>query len=206
MTPVPIPLFPLHVVLFPGASLPLHVFEPRYRTMMATVLGTEDNPAPEPSFGVASIREGFEVGAPAETHVIGCLAVVTWLERHADGSMDLVVRGTRRYRVVDRPPDDPYPRAEISFLDEPTGPRPEEALRLARSALERYASVVARVAGAERPAVALPDEPVAASYAAAGMLAVDAALRQELLEIPGASERLARAASIARAEASLLET
>src|SRR5918995_734800 len=86
------PLFPLHVVLFPGAPLPLHVFEPRYREMMADILGDAE-PGPESTFGVVCIREGYEVGAPAETHDVGCLATIEKVVRNPDGTMELLVRG-----------------------------------------------------------------------------------------------------------------
>jgi uncharacterized protein len=198
---VPIPLFPLHVVLFPGAALPLHVFEQRYRTMMSTVLAEA-----EPSFGVACIREGYEVGERAETHDIGTLATVEQVARHEDGTMDLLVRGARRFRIDERPADDPYPRAEVTFLDDVAGPRPERALALARSALDRYLAVVARVSGRERPDLTLPEDPIEASYAASTLLAVDLPLKQRLLEAATASTRLADAAALARSEASLLET
>ena len=203
---MPIPLFPLHVVLFPGAALPLHVFELRYRRMMADVLGPEDSPNPDPAFGVACIREGYEVGDRAETHDVGCLGVVELVRRSPDGTMDLVVRGSSRFRIMGRPPDDPYPRADIGALDEPVGPRPEEARRLAVAALNRYLSVVARYTSAELPGLELPEEPVAASYSAAGLLGVDLGVRQTLLEATSASERLARVAAVARSEATLLET
>ena len=203
---MPIPLFPLHVVLFPGAHLPLHVFEPRYRLMMQEILGPDDAPNIDAAFGVACIREGFEVGAPAETHDVGCLGAVEWVRRHPDGTMDLFVRGTRRFRIAVRPPDDPYPQAEVSFLGEPVGPRPEEALRLARSAIERYRAVVARLTGGEPVEDALPDDPTIASYAVAGVLQVENNKLQGLLEATSASERLAMAAKLARSEAALLDT
>jgi uncharacterized protein len=201
-----IPLFPLHLVLFPGAHLPLHVFEPRYRQMMAEVLGPDDAPNADAAFGVACIREGHEVGAPAAAHEVGCLGAVEWVRRHPDGTMDLLVRGTRRFRITARPPDDPYPLAEVAILEEPVGPRAEEALKLARNAIDRYRSVVARLTGSERSEDALPDDPTIASYAAAGALQVEARRLQQLLEAASASERLALVAKLARSEAALLET
>jgi Lon protease-like protein len=196
----------LHVVLFPGAALPLHVFEPRYRAMMDEVLGTEKAPNPEPSFGVVCIRAGYEVGAPAETHDVGCLASVEQAVRHKDGTMDLVVRGMQRFRVDERPPDDPYPKATVSLLDEKPGRAPERAVQLARAALDRYLTVVARFADTEPPEVTLPVDPVAASFAASAMLVIDLPILQDLLESKTASDRLVNVAKIARSEAHLLET
>ena len=203
---VQIPLFPLHVVLFPGAALPLHVFEPRYREMMNEVLGTEEAPNPDPSFGVVCIRAGYEVGAPAETHDIGCLATVEQAVRNKDGTMDLVVRGTQRFRIDERPPDDPYPRASVTVIDEKPGRAPERAVQLARAALDRYLAVVARISETESPELTLPPDPVIASFTASALLAVDLPILQELVEAKTASERLTSVAKIARSEAHLLET
>jgi Lon protease-like protein len=203
---VQISLFPLHVVLFPGAALPLHVFEPRYREMMTEVLGTDAAPNPEPGFGVVCIRAGYEVGAPAETHEVGCLASVEQAVRHPDGTMDLVVRGTERFRIDERPPDDPYPRASVSIIQEKPGRAADRAVQLAHAALDRYLAVVARFADMEPPELSLPADPVAASFAASALLAVDLPVLQELVEAKTASERLASVARIARSEAHILET
>ena len=203
---VAIPLFPLHLVLFPGAALPIHVFEPRYREMMAAVLGPEDDPNPDPAFGVVCIREGYEVGERAETHDIGCLATVEEVRRNTDGTIDLIARGMRRFRIKDRPEDDPYPRADVAFLEDKPGRAADRAIQLARTALERYLAVVARFADREPPDVVLPPDPVVASFTAAALLAVDLPQVQQLLEASTASERLVDVARIARSEAHLLET
>jgi len=209
-----IPLFPLNTVLLPGASLPLRVFEPRYRTMMSDLLGdvvpgsaggqparTGDEAA---SFGVARIREGFEVGGRAETHDVGVIAAVEWVRMDSDGTLELLARGTRRFRIEDRLDDDPYPRAVVALLDEPVGASPEKALGFARSAMVRYVRAVAQLLRSEPEDVTLPDDPVAASYALAATLSVEPNVVQALLEAPTATERLVRAAAIARAEANLL--
>ncbi|MFY9588196.1 MAG: LON peptidase substrate-binding domain-containing protein [Actinomycetota bacterium] len=201
-----IPLFPLHVVLFPGVALPLHIFEPRYREMMTEVLGTDKAPSPDSSFGVVCIRAGYEVGEPAETHDIGCLATVEQAVHNKDGTMDLIVRGTQRFRIDERPPDDPYPRASVTVIDEKPGRAPERAVQLARAALDRYLAVVARIAEKESPELTLPADPVAASFTASALLAVDLPILQELAEAKTASERLTNVAKIARSEAHLLET
>jgi hypothetical protein len=211
---VEIPLFPLNTVLLPGTPLPLRVFEPRYRAMMAALLGEdagdEVGGAPPrvgeaaPEFGVARIREGLEVGGRAETHDVGVLASIEWVRHDADGTMELLARGTRRFRIEERLADDPYPRALVTILDEPRGPNALEALRFARSAMSRYGRAVAQLLRTEPEESTLPDDPVVASYAFAAALTVEPNIVQALLEAPTATERLVRAATIARAEANLL--
>ena len=210
-----IALFPLNTVLLPGASLPLHVFEERYRTMMADLLG-EDIPGPPggapdrtadeglPLFGVARIREGLEVGGRAQTHDVGTLAAIEWVQRHDDGTMELLTRGTLRFRIHERPFDAPYPRAIVEFLEEVPGDAADDALAFARHAFERYLRSVAQLLRTEPEEVELPEDPVHASYALAGAMTLEPNVVQALLETPTATERLVRAARIARHEANLL--
>jgi hypothetical protein len=194
------PLFPLHVVLFPGAALPLHVFEDRYREMMRVVLGGEKR------FGVVAIRAGAEVGGPADTHDVGCIAVVDRVSSYPDGRLDLVAFGTERFRVLERGEDNPYPQAEIETIEEPSGEDLAAAEERAREAFTLYLDALAAVTGAEVPPdVTLPADPVVASYAIAAVLQVDVPVRQRLLEIHDAASRLKAIATIARDEAALLE-
>src|ERR1043166_7667571 len=90
------PLFPLGTVLFPGAPLPLHIFEPRYRQLVADLL---ELPEDERQFGVIAIQAGREVGADGvkALHEVGCSAHVTATHPGADGTYELEAIGTRRF-------------------------------------------------------------------------------------------------------------
>ena len=199
-----IPLFPLNTVLFPGSEVRVHVFEERYRTMLARLL--DDEPA-EAAFGVVNIREGFEVGVRAEVVAVGTLAVIGRAVQHPDGTSDLIATGTRRFQVVERLEDDPYPQAEVEFLVELAGPRADEALRLATEAIERCNAVISGQVGEIPPPLELPEDPIEASYAAIEHLKeVELPVLQRLLEATTASERLALVATHARREASLIES
>ena len=76
-----IPLFPLNTVLFPGGFLPLRIFEPRYLEMVATCMQQQM------PFGVVLIRNGGEVGAPAETFAVGTLAAIIDFDKSKDGML-----------------------------------------------------------------------------------------------------------------------
>ncbi len=90
-----VPLFPLGTVLLPGASLPLHIFEPRYRQMTSDLVsGT----VPGRSFGVVAVKQGLE--SVEETHTIGCTAVLREARRLPDGRFDIVTRGEKRFRLL----------------------------------------------------------------------------------------------------------
>ncbi len=105
-----LPLFPLGVVLFPGMALPLHVFEERYRLMMAACLETDR------SFGVTLIKEGQEVGDPAVPFDVGTLAHIAKIQRLPDGRMNLIAVGQQRFRIIDEPRPIPYLVAQVRML------------------------------------------------------------------------------------------
>jgi Lon protease-like protein len=112
-----LPLFPLHAVLCPGIALPLHIFEPRYRTMVARCLDSGG------SFGVVLIRDGHEVGdATTSVATIGTIADIREASRSSDGRYQLLVVGGRRFRVVSVTVGrEPYLVGEVEPLDEPMG-------------------------------------------------------------------------------------
>ena len=103
------PQFPLGTVLFPSMVLPLHVFEPRYRSLVADVL---DGDA---MFGVPLIERGNEVGGGDQRTDYGTMARIAEAEQFDDGRWAVVAVGVERYRVVEWLDDDPYPRAVIEL-------------------------------------------------------------------------------------------
>jgi Lon protease-like protein len=128
-----IPLFQLHAVLFPGAALPLHVFEPRYRALIVDCLA-----AGEP-FGVVCITSGPEVGPGRVAFAaVGTLAEIRKVNRYADGRYDIVTVGTGRFRlsgvIADRKP---YLVGIGDLLPEIVGDA-ERTARLARSVRARF--------------------------------------------------------------------
>jgi Lon protease-like protein len=91
-----LPIFPLHTVLFPGGVLSLKLFEARYLDMAARCLRENS------LFGVCLIREGGEVGVPAEPHLVGTAArIVSW-DMPQTGLLLVSARGERRFRVLQR--------------------------------------------------------------------------------------------------------
>jgi Lon protease-like protein len=101
-----IPLFPLHVVVFPRTTLPLHIFEPRYKEMVGTAL--RDNS----EFGIVLTREDGIVNA-------GCTVVVDKvLQMYPDGRMDILARGRRRFEIVNLNEEKEYLQAEVNFFED----------------------------------------------------------------------------------------
>jgi Lon protease-like protein len=95
-----IPLFPLGTVLMPGASLPLHVFEPRYRQLTVDLM---TGAVPNKEFGVVAVREGFnpDVDGIEALAPVGCTAALLDARRLPDGRYDIVTRGARRFRLLE---------------------------------------------------------------------------------------------------------
>jgi len=107
-----LPMFPLGTVLMPNMVLPLHIFEPRYRTMFQDLMGGDRE------FGVVQIARGSETGGGDVRHDIGTVARVLQAEELPDGRWVAVTVGTRRIRVLEWYPDDPYPQALVEELAE----------------------------------------------------------------------------------------
>jgi len=112
-----LPLFPLpNVVLFPGVYLPLHIFEPRYRTMVADALDGDR------MIGMTLLKPGFEHdydGRPP-VYPIGCAGVITHAERLDDGRYNIILQGTERFRVVDEDQTRAYRVATVEPISEPS--------------------------------------------------------------------------------------
>ncbi|WP_235457620.1 LON peptidase substrate-binding domain-containing protein [Williamsia sp. Leaf354] len=110
----PTPMFPLGMALLPGEILPLQIFEPRYREMLAECLRSDN-----PSFGVVLIERGRELGGGDERHSVATDANIVEHHIKDDGRALLRCVGTDRVRVLEWLPDDPYPRAIVEdFPDE----------------------------------------------------------------------------------------
>ena len=175
MAEVPVqdfPLFPLGIVALPTESVPLHVFEDRFRTMIEECLDGESE------FGIVWLSED-------ELKPIGCACEIDEvLERTDDGRFTILVRGTRVFRLLERQDDLPYPAGIVEFLAESEEVPDEE---VAREAHELYGELV------EQATDRTLSEEELASMSAYGMAATvdfgtDA--KQELLELRSENARL----------------
>ncbi|GDY32788.1 LON peptidase substrate-binding domain-containing protein [Gandjariella thermophila] len=180
-----LPLFPLSAVLLPGASLPLHIFEPRYRQLTVDLV-TET--LPDRCFGVTAIRQGWETDVldRGQLHEIGCSAVLEQVKRLPDGRFDLLARGDRRFRLLELDSTSaPYLFATIEWVPD-TEPPTEAALSAplladaARAAHARYRSAAMQRAEWVKPAADADPATLAHVIAADCLLALED--RQLLLE------------------------
>ena len=169
-----LPIFPLELVLLPGVPLPLHIFEPRYKEMIAECL--EQNKP----FGV--VRASSDGVAD-----IGCTAeIVSVTKKYDDGRMDILTRGVERFEVIQVNEDREFLQAEISVVqdeDEPGKP----AAQMVTQAVRLHAEI-AKLAGAEPSG---PDEHAGnLSFLLAGSLPLDLDFKQNLLSTLSEAKRL----------------
>jgi len=201
-----LPLFPLGTVLVPGMRLSLHVFEPRYRQLVADLLGAEEPGAPE--FGVVALRQGWEVGELGEVHRIGTSARVTGVLPHPDGRCDLAAIGERRFVIeaLDAA-SKPYLLGTVRWLAEPAGELGPELADSVRRALELHLRTLVALhadPGVAGEFAAAADDPLALSYAVARLPSLPLADRQALLTMADTAARLQAGRSVLRRETELL--
>ncbi len=194
------PLFPLEqVVLFPGMSLPLRIFEERYKVMIGAGHVTDQ------LFGVVLIRSGQEVGEPAVPHQVGCTARMLRVDRIPDGRMNILTIGEQRFRLIGqaRVMPEGYLVGDVELLtDQPPAALGDHLLADIRREFTRYQQAVLGLTGRMDPASApdLPPDPVRLSYRIAATLYVDAPERQRLLETDDVSARLQNELALLRRE------
>ena len=181
-----LPLFPLRAVLFPGQTLPLHIFEPRYRQMIADCLASDR------TFGVVLIREGAEVGGPATPCEVGTTAIIQDVERLDDGRMNIVTVGHERFRL--QAYDDgarPYLVGRVITYPWQEQDRVEQSLvRAVQRRLERYVDLFAQASDSDFYVDLSFQHPSALAALAAVILQITPQQKQSLLEIPSVDELL----------------
>jgi Lon protease-like protein len=186
-------MFPLSTVLFPHARLPLQVFEPRYRTMVAECL------AEDGLFGVVLIARGSEVGGGDQRVDVATLASIETAEARPDGRWHLIVVGLGLLRVTQWLDDDPYPRARVEIWD-PAPTTHCDALHRAEAEVRRARGLLSELG--EAPALPVRDtagdDPDQTAWRLCGAAPVGVFDRQQLLEAPGPHERLALLIELAR--------
>jgi Lon protease-like protein len=220
------PLFPLGIVALPTESVPLHVFEDRYKRMIEHCLQAEPG-SPEGEFGIVWLSD-------EELKEVGCAcAIERVVERMDDGRLNIVVRGTRPFRLLERQDDLPYPAGVVEFLDDEASARSADERRAddlagghdaddltdehdsddvagghdaddvaGESARELYRELVEQATDRE---IAEPELQAMSAYEMAGTVEFGADAKQELLELRSEPARLRLLALLLRAAIKRLE-
>lgn len=200
-------LFPLTTVLVPGLVMPLHIFEPRYRSLMEDLLLLDED---ERVFGITSVRPGRSPEAQGleALYPVGVEVVVRSMERLEDGRFDITTIGRRRFHIDEVDTSMPLIRADVTFLNDDSPS--ERAQILAREVAEAFAvyrtALAARVGQGEESNQEIPDDPTVLSFLVTAALVVPPDERNALLSAPTTDERLVLAHALLARETTFLRT
>lgn len=181
-----IAIFPLKTVLLPGAVMPLRIFEPRYKTMLA------DCKRERRRFGINYIRQGEEVGAVAVPYKVGTeVRIVESQEEEQGGATVVLAAGGRRYRIRRITAADPYIRAEIDLLHDASDvvatPDRVETERLSELGGQLMRSLALIM---EQQVEEIPEDPGILTWFLAARLSLEAPEQQTLLELTSVRRRV----------------
>ena len=181
-----LPMFPLGSVLFPGAVLPLQVFEPRYRSMVGDIAETDNR------FGVVLIRRGSEVGGGDERTDVGTVAEIVRRGEAEDGRILITCVGRERVRVLRWLDDSPYPLAEVEEIGEsaPSAVIGDAVATTAAARRRLLALAIEMGADGQQLDLNLPTDPIRAAWALCAAAPVGSFDRQRLLEVEAPEQRL----------------
>lgn len=179
-------MFPLGSVLFPGAVLPLQVFEERYRTMISDIETTDNR------FGVVLISRGRDVGGGDERTDIGTIAEIVRKGEAEDGRILITAVGRSRIQVAEWLEDDPYPQAQVEELPDDVAPDGiGSALKAAAAARRRLLALAIEMgADGQQLDIDLPEDPMRAVWTLCAAAPVGSYDRQRLLVVDKPLERL----------------
>lgn len=183
-----LPLFPLNAVLFPGAKTQIYVFEPRYRELIDWCLENDSG------FGVVLIREGQEAGGPVDPYLVGTVVRLEGVQPFEDGTMNVQIRGERRFRIRRLDESRPYlvgftePVVELEVEDTP---RTDALVLKVREYVEQYIESFFSRYDMKIARVHMPTDPTLLSFAVANFLQIENLDKQRLLETTDTVERIA---------------
>lgn len=189
------------MVLFPGAPVSLHIFEPRYQQMIRYCL-SENRP-----FGVVLIRRGLEaLGDLAEPHEIGCSAAIVETEPLGDGRLNISAVGIERFRIRSLDRRSPYLVGEVEKY--PVRGQKDRALgslaKRLRPWIQNYLGLISDQLPDQVETKYLPEDPIALAYIGAFLVQAPAAQKQVLLEKERMPEMLRTLIDLYRHESAIL--
>jgi Lon protease-like protein len=193
-----LPMFPLNAVLFPGVSVPLTVFEDRYRALVHHLLRVDPD---ERYFGSVGIREGYEVGEHGAQSLfrIGCRVKMTDVESHPDGTFSLVAVGMERISLEHLDVTGAYPVGTVVPRPEVEAVVPADLVERARATFVAYRAMLTEFREDPYP-YDLPQDPAYLSWTLAAVAPLPLHERQALLEAEDAGVRLRMVTDLLRTE------
>ena len=199
-THMPLPIFPLNAVLFPGLPLPLRIFEDRYLRMLA------DHASVDPVFGIALIESGREVGDEPEFHHIGTTARLVSLNAQSAHRVDVVVVGERRIRMGPGDWKRGYAVSEVEFIADQSEESDEMGTLVATAgnAYQTYLRGVAHLIGMDYEPPDFGTDGASVSYEIGARLPLHTWEQQALLEDSSPLSRMRTVVNLLEREVALL--
>lgn len=194
-----IPIFPLNLVFFPHQVLPLHIFEPRYRTMINRCIDTST------PFGIV-FQEQEASSAELAPDAVGTAARIVGVERVADGRMNITVVGTKRFQIERLDRSRSYLQAEVRHYPAINGGT-RQAMDIAQQLRPRVAEYVDAIATASKatlPLDKLPEDPTNLAFLIGMALRVENDDKQRLLSLPSIPDILVHEHYLLQRETALL--
>ncbi|MCX7598999.1 MAG: LON peptidase substrate-binding domain-containing protein [Armatimonadetes bacterium] len=190
-----LPIMPLNSVVYPWMPVVLTIFEDRYLQMLEEVLR-----GPR-FFGTALIAEGKEVGGPATPHPVGVEVIIARAWPAQEGSWRVIGIGRHRFRISGPVSQEPYPSVEADYAGlKEIDDAPAELVGRVRELFCEHLKLLAQLVAPMAATMEIPTQPSRLSYMVAAHLAVDLTVRQRLLEIVTARERLQVEAELLKAD------
>jgi Lon protease-like protein len=181
-----LPMFPLSTMVFPGAILPLHIFEPRYRALMSDCLAADER------FGVVLITRGREVGGGDVRAEVATQVVITQAAPQEDGRWYLLALGERRIRIEQWLEDDPYPQAMVRDWPDQDHPVDSGLVEQATQTVRRTRALLSETGDAPAlpPDVSFDADPAVACWQLCAQAPLNTYDAQRLLVADGVADRL----------------
>ena len=181
-----LPIFPLNIVLFPFETIPLRIFEDRYKQMLHDSLNNDSK------IGISLIKSGDEVGGPAKTYDIGTIAEIKSSEKTDSDEYYLMVEGVEKFQIQKIVTETPYTVAEIVTTE-----KSSEEIMLDNNELERaklsfqnYINYLLNIQGEWKKKPPIPNDQVKLSYLIPQLLNLKLTEKQHFLEINSSKERI----------------
>ncbi len=180
-----IPLFPLpNLVLFPHIVVPLHIFEERYKLMINACIDTGE------VFGLVLLRKGSDEETEDTIHRVGVTARIAEIERLAEGRLNILCEGERRFRIYRFTQQTPFWKGAVDLLEDKETHSSETLYEQVAELYRSVAAMSAKLSGSQETEVALPESPTDLSYMVSYVLDIESEEKQKLLEMDSTGERL----------------
>ena len=200
-TQLELPLFPLNIVLFPKAIVPLRIFEERYKLMLSRILQKDRQ------FGAVLIKSGREVGGPAVPFNVGTTAKVSRIAPMGRGRLEVTSVGEQPFKIVKMVQEEPYLVAQVELLEYEarTDERVWDLIDQVKRLFRTHLRLISQLTNQPLPSMSLDLDAESLSYLVGYTVQADSVEKQGLLETPDVMGRLGKEVELLEKENSVFK-